>query len=139
MAINVTQAELRELQARTGHVVKRADAWGAVKAKARRTPGRMNKTEAAWALRLEADRRDGEVLAYHFEAVTLKIGDDCRYTPDFFVVLADGSIRFDEIKGFMRDDAQVKVKAAARMFPWFAFRVVRKAKGGAWEIREIAP
>lgn len=32
MAINVTQAELRELQARTGHVVKRADAWGAARA-----------------------------------------------------------------------------------------------------------
>lgn len=135
---NITSAELRELQSRTGHVVKRADAWGPVKAKARRVPGRMNKTEAAWALQLEAERRDGAVLAYHFEAVTFKVGDDCRYTPDFFVVLADGSIRFDEIKGFIRDDALVKVKVAARMFPWFTFRVVRRVKG-AWDVKEVQP
>lgn len=97
----------------------------------------MNQTEQQHALRLEALRRAGEIQRWEYEAVTLKLADGCRYTPDFLVIENDGAIRFDETKGeFYRDDARVKLLTAARQFP-FKFRLVRKRKGGVWETTEI--
>ena len=89
----------------------------------------MNKTEAGYALLLEARKRAGQVQDYWFEGLTLKLAHDTRYTPDFFVVLADGSCELHEVKGFMRDDANVKLKVAARLFPFPVF-LVRKYLGG---------
>ena len=105
----------------------------------RRQPGTMNRTEAAYALALELRKHTGEVAWYAFEAMTFKLAKDTRYTPDFVVMLADGSIELHEVKGFFEDDAKVKVKVAASMFP-FVFRLVRaKAKrdGGGFEIVEV--
>jgi hypothetical protein len=99
----------------------------------------MNKTEAAYAMELELRKHAGEVAWYSFEAMTFKLAKDTRYTPDFVVMLADGSIELHEIKGFFEDHAKVKVKVAASMFP-FVFRIVRaKAKrdGGGFEIVEV--
>ena len=45
----------------------------------------------------------------------------------------DGSIHFDEVKGFFRDDAKLKFKMAREKYPMFTFHVVRR-KGGKWEI-----
>lgn len=58
----------------------------------RHKPGVMNKTERAYADLLEYRKIQGEVEQWHFEAVTLKLADGTRYTPDFYVVLADGMI-----------------------------------------------
>lgn len=98
----------------------------------------MNRTEAAYGEVLAARQASGEVVAYWFQGVTLKLGDDCRYTPDYFVMLADDSLECHEVKGFMRDDALVKVKVAARLYP-FLFRVVRKVKGGGFTIDAVKP
>lgn len=89
----------------------------------------MNKTEAAWCARLEVARLAGEVLEYRFEAMKLRLANNTFYTPDFMVILADTTIRFDEVKGFWRDDARVKIKVAAEQFPWFRFQAVSKDKG----------
>jgi hypothetical protein len=99
----------------------------------------MNRLESAWALQLEAMKRDGQILHYAYEPVTLKLGHDTRYTPDFLVVWAGGEITFDETKGWMRDDALVKLRVAARAFPYFTFRLVRKGKRGerAWSVEEV--
>lgn len=102
----------------------------------RRIPGAMNKTEASYAQLLDVRQRLGEILEYHFEALTFKLADDCRYCPDFFVVLADGTPELHEVKGFMRDDARVKARVCARMFP-FRVKIVRRSKGGTWEIEEV--
>ena len=94
----------------------------------------MNRTEAAYALVLEARRQAGEVAWWEFEGITMKLADDTRYTPDFAVMLANGEMEMHETKGFMRDDAWVKLKIAAKQFP-FRFWLVRKervAKGGGW-------
>lgn len=70
--------------------------------------------------------------------ITLKLGDDCRYTPDFFAIDNLGVLHAREVKGFFRDDAKVKIKVAARVFPWIRFTVaVRKNK--SWEHTEIRP
>lgn len=95
----------------------------------------MNKTEARRAAELEAMRIAGEISAWAFEAVTLKLAHDCRYTPDFLVIYGLGHVRFEETKGHWRDDARVKIRVAAEKFPWFDFvaLTVRKKKdGGGW-------
>lgn len=101
----------------------------------KRSPTHMNKTEAAYGGYLEMLRRAGPVLWYGYEPVTFKLAVDTRYTPDFMVVLADGTVECHEVKGFMRDDANVKIKVAADKFP-FRFFVVRKS-GRGWEVQQI--
>jgi hypothetical protein len=78
---------------------------------------------------LRARQLTGEIAWFAFEAVTLKLADDTRYTPDFAVMLTNGTIEMHEVKGFMRDDARVKLRVAARLFP-FVFRLARKTKDG---------
>lgn len=73
----------------------------------------MNGTERACLELLEAARIAGTVREYHFEAVTLKLAHDRRYTPDFLVVRPDGACELHEVTGFWRDDARAKTRVAA--------------------------
>lgn len=95
----------------------------------------MNKTEARYAALLEIRKRVGEIAWYAFEGITLKLGEDCRYTPDFAVMLTCGEMEMHETKGFFRDDAKVKIKVAAKMFP-FRFYLARWEKGN-FDVKEI--
>ena len=106
-------------------------------ARAMPKPSPMNKTETRYATVLEARKRMGEVAEYWFEGLTLKLADDTRYTPDFFVLLANGICELHEVKGFMRGDALVKLKVAARLFP-FRIVLVRKDRMG-FTIEEVTP
>lgn len=90
----------------------------------------MNRTEAAYAQRLELRRHDGEIAWFKFEAVKLRLADKTFYTPDFAVMLTDGTLEMHEVKGFWEDDARVKVKVAASLYP-FRFIAVTHARG-AW-------
>ena len=49
----------------------------------------------------------------------------------------DGLICMDEVKGYMTDDAAVKIKVAASLYP-FQFRIVRK-KGAFWTFTNVGP
>jgi len=98
----------------------------------------MNKTEARFAQWLDIGIREGRFVSKFFEDFTLRIGNNCRYTPDFAVLCADSSFRFYEVKGFWRDDARVKIKVAATKFPMFAFFAVQWKSGG-WEVEEFKP
>jgi predicted nuclease of restriction endonuclease-like RecB superfamily len=96
----------------------------------------LNKTERAFLEHLR--RQDWEWIG--IQCLTLKIGDRCRYTPDFAAMKA-GRIVLWEVKGFWRDDARVKIKTAARAFPFFNFIAVqRKGRTAAgWTVEKIAP
>ena len=96
----------------------------------------MNKLEAAYAQHLDALKHAGMVAWWRYEAVGLRLADRTFYHPDFLVMMADGALEAHETKGFMRDDANVKLKVAAGVFP-FVFKLVKKQKGGAWDIRTI--
>ncbi|MBB2928370.1 DUF1064 domain-containing protein [Paraburkholderia silvatlantica] len=98
--------------------------------------GKMNKSEAAYAQYLEALKSVGKVLWFRFEGIKLRLADNTFYTPDFAVIVASGALELHEFKGFMEEDANVKLKAAAAQYP-FAFRLVRKAKGGGFDVREV--
>jgi hypothetical protein len=97
----------------------------------------MNKTERRRAEELQAMKLRGEIVAWWFGAVTFKLADDTRYTPDFLVQECDGSLRCEEIKGFWRDDAKVKTKVFARCFPFPLVVLKKAAKGHGWAITEI--
>lgn len=99
--------------------------------------GSMNKTEAAYAELLEGQRVAGTLREWHFEAVTLKIAHDCRYTPDFLIVRHDGAVELHEVKGFWRDDAKVKTRVAARVLPFPIYAVQRDGRHG-WRVERVA-
>jgi hypothetical protein len=101
----------------------------------RRTPGAMNKTEAAYAAHLEGRKVLGQIEWFAFEAVKLKLAPNTFYTPDFVVMTCDGVIEFHEVKGHWEDDARVKVKVAAELFPFrfVALKPRRKRDGGGWD------
>jgi hypothetical protein len=104
---------------------------------------KQNKTEAAYEAYLNLRKITGEVVWFQFEGMTFKIGPDCRYTPDFCILLTDGTLEMHEVKGtekrFRRsgevvktaryeDDSKVKIAVAASQFP-IVFKMVYKVDG----------
>lgn len=99
---------------------------------------RMNKTETRYANILQGYQLAGVILKYEFEAITFRLGDRVRYTPDFLVELPNRVIEIHEVKGaYIWEDARVKVKVAAAKFP-FKF-ILAQWKKGQWDIAEIKP
>lgn len=101
--------------------------------------GEMNKTEAAYDAHLGQLQHAGEVLWRKFEGLKLRLADNTFYTPDFAVLAADGVMECHEVKGFWEDDARVKVKVAASLYP-FRFKAVTvraKKHGGGWSVEEF--
>jgi hypothetical protein len=108
----------------------------------RHKPGVMNGTEEAYAELLQARTVAGDVIGWWFEAMTFKLADDTRYTPDFVVLLEDGSIECIDAKGGGPIDPKslVKIKCAAEKFYQFKFVIEQKqAKkhGGNWKRTEF--
>jgi hypothetical protein len=101
-------------------------AWGARRQK--HEAGRMNKTEAEYAGRLEIKKRAGEILDYRFEHLKIRLADKTFYTPDFVVYAPDG-MEFHEVKGHWEDDARVKIKVAAEQNQMHRFVAICKIKG----------
>lgn len=98
--------------------------------------GERNKTEEAYEAHLSALVAAGEVTWFKFEGVKLRLADNTFYTPDFAVMRADGLLEMHEVKGFWADDARVKIKVAADLYP-FRFLAVRaraKKDGGGWAV-----
>jgi len=95
------------------------------------TEERLNKLEKRFLAELRS--RTDRYTRIGIQDITLKLGWDTRYTPDFS---ADGihsnTISLFEVKGFMRDDARVKLFAAAKQFPCFRFWLVQWIDG-AWK------
>ena len=91
--------------------------------------GRMNKTEAAYAELLAARVHCGEIVEFKFESLKLRLADRTWYTPDFAIVLPDGAREIHEVKGHWTDDARVKIKVAAELYPHYLFIAVQRVKG----------
>lgn len=112
---------------------KRAFALGRLKT------GVMNKLEAAYAVHLAARQTAGEIVWFKFEGVKLRLADNTFLSPDFFVMDASGEMSIHECKGFMQDDANVKIKVVAEMYPFrfFLIRARTKKDGGGFSIAEV--
>ncbi len=101
-----------------------------------RQHGVPNKTEAAYAQHLQLLQRAGEIEWFAYEAVKLRLAAKTFLTVDYFVMLASGELEAHEVKGgYIEDDAIVKLKVAAALYP-FTFRLVRQA-GSGWTITEV--
>ena len=100
--------------------------------------GEMNKTEARYDEHLWQIR--GTVIAWHkFEGVKLRLADNTFYTPDFAVMLMSGELEMHETKGHWQDDAKVKIKVAASLYPFrfIAVKPLAKKAGGGWAVEEF--
>jgi hypothetical protein len=96
--------------------------------------GEMNKTEAAYDAYLKTLLMAGELLWYKFEGMKFRLADNTFYTPDFALMRQDGQMEIHETKGFWTDDARVKIKVAADMYPFKFVAIKARAKkdGGGW-------
>lgn len=99
----------------------------------------MNKTERAFSGYLRATWPTG----YLHREVSLPLANGCRYKVDFLCVHTGQTgpiIHGYEVKGFMRDDAAVKLKVAASVYPWIRFFLVsRRSQKSCWKIQEVRP
>lgn len=122
----------------------------------RRKPGTMNKTEERYSVVLEARKRAGEILAWWFEPCSYKLAEDMRYTPDFLVQLPTGEMEVHEVKArrkvtekvngakvrtgeytyLIEEDAKIKIRAFAALFPYPVLVVYEDA--GGWVSREFS-
>ncbi len=94
----------------------------------------MNKMEAEYARDLELLKQAGDVAWYKFEGFKLRLADSTFYTPDFAVMLSNHEFQCHEIKGYWQDDARVKIKVAAELYPFRFLAITKRAKkdGGGW-------
>ncbi len=87
----------------------------------------LNKTEAKF---LEILKLRPGVFHIGQHTIKLQLAEKCWYLPDFNYISPLGTLVFIEIKGgFERDDAIVKLKTAARLFPQFTFIKAKYVKG----------
>lgn len=111
-----------------------------VQALGRLAPGEQNGTEKEYDALLARRLAAGEIVWYAFECVTFVLPGGVRFTPDFMVQLASGEVEIHEVKGHWTDDARVKIRLAAGVFPLFrfiAFRKRAKKRGGGFEQEEF--
>lgn len=114
----------------------------------RRTRGEMTKAESAWSELLEVDRIEGKVFRWRHESMRLRLTSPntgtvaAWYTPDFEVILPDGTVVFDEVKGsrFTDQASILRLKLAADTYTEFRFRLVTqrtKKQGGGFAVKEM--
>ena len=99
--------------------------------------GAMNKTEAEYDAILAADPT---IVWRKFEAINLRLAADTFYRADFFVMRNDGVLEVHEVKGGVwEDDARVKIKVAAAMYPFQFIGMTKLSKrlGGGWKREEF--
>lgn len=138
--MTISQAEYLAMQVRCSRSKRVPDSCGPVLEpttqiiRATTDESKLNKTERAY---LEHLRAEGHAWI-GVQNITLKLADDTRYTPDFWLIDGEGLLCAREVKGFFRDDAKVKVKVAARQFPFARFSVVYR-KGTGWSTEVVRP
>lgn len=137
MTLRLTAAELRALQQSKAA----RDPLQALRALGRLPAGQMNKTEARYAAHLEVLKNLGLVKWWAFEAITFRLAPRTSYTPDFLVLTRDDLLECHEVKGALavvQEDARVKVKVAAAMFPLvFKLVVPSKQNRASWDVEEF--
>jgi len=112
---------------------------------------KMNSIEEEFAWLLQAKKLKKEILDWAFEAWIFRLADRTTYTPDFMIVHLDHFELVDvKARGMAkmvrsksgkvykkqwtskRDDAAVKMKVAAAMFPWMRWAYYYHEADGRW-------
>jgi hypothetical protein len=92
-----------------------------------------NKLEAEWGERLQ---HSGIEYRRHSD-IAFRLANGVVYWPDW-TGYTEGQPCAWEVKGFMRDDAAVKLKVAASLYPEVRWFLVWKEKG-EWKQQEVLP
>ncbi len=95
---------------------------------------KLNKTEAAYLKHL----RSCGIKWIGIQNITLKLAFDCRLTVDFVYPDDRQRLVFADVKGFQREDALIKMKVAARLFPFWDFHIVSRDRDG-WDVKRVNP
>jgi hypothetical protein len=95
----------------------------------------MNGLERQYDAHLWLLRHSGAVLWHKYEGIKLRLAEKTFLTVDFAVLTKDGFLEMHEVKGHWEDDARVKIKVAAAIYP-FRFLAVTKA-GNGWKVEEF--
>lgn len=141
MSLKMTLEEVHEHQRKHGFIPPPDEIGAATTSQGKSfalPKPKMNKTEAEYALILEAMRHRGEILRWEYEGITLRWAD-MKYTPDFlaFGVVRQISgeisvwnpywVRIIEVKGaHIWDRDIVRFKGARAYWPEFAFEMHQK-------------
>jgi hypothetical protein len=106
--------------------------------RAKHRSGQMNGLEKRYAQHLHLRKMTGEITDYRFEEIRLVLAPRTSYWPDFCVVMPDNTLEIHETKGHWEDDAKVKIKVAAKMFPFFKFvAVLWDKRNKVWKFEEF--
>lgn len=97
-----------------------------------------SKWEHEYAKRLDLLKAAGVLDAWAYEPTSFLIGVGARYKPDFLLLFADNHDEWHEVKGYRREAAMVRIKAAALAYPAERFVLVTKIKG-EWHHTPITP
>lgn len=90
----------------------------------------MNKLEQAWAAELDRRQCTGTVVWWGFELWKFRLADRTWYTPDFVGMLDTGQLVIWETKGWMEEDANVKLKVTSDLYWMFPVYLVKQTKAG---------
>lgn len=112
----------------------------------RTATGKKNKVETAYEGHLKLLQLAGEISGFRFEGIKLRIADNTFYTPDFLVFAKDGFVELHDTKGttkkpnskgskvekaWVEEDAKLKIKVIAELYPFRTF-IVWKSGDGQW-------
>jgi hypothetical protein len=108
-------------------------------ARADRPADGMNGIERSfWRGVLEPARARGDLVACWREPLKFRLGGRCWFCPDFAAVEPDGRLVLIELKGgWFRDDARVKTKVAASLYPHFGWLLVFRERRHGWRIHHV--
>jgi hypothetical protein len=105
--------------------------------------GSLNRTERKFRDEVLRPAWDaGRIAAFYREPIKFRIAGNTHYTPDFLVspsfTRPSDRLIIVEVKGYMREDAAVKIKAAASLYPCFDWLVAfgtRRQEG--WRVHQV--
>jgi len=103
-----------------------------------RKPKFPNKTEASYRREILDPRSD--LAAVRYEAISLRMANGHRYTPDWLVVTAAGEVECHEVKGGYRLHSYQRARLAFDQvrieFPWLTWVWAVKTSDG-WSIDPV--
>jgi hypothetical protein len=100
----------------------------------------LNKTERRFRDRLQGSLEARRIRRYLREPLKFRLGGRCWYCPDY-LVLGDPhrpAPACCEVKGWLREDAAVKIKVAAHMYPEFRWLLIYYERKQGWQVHEVA-
>lgn len=96
----------------------------------------LNQTEADYLVWLRKMRPQWIGV----KCITLNLGDKCKFTPDFWALDAEGLRAIDTKGKHVWEDSIIKMKMAARLFPFIRFvKAQRIKRGQPWKHHEYKP